>query len=81
MSFQPYESGIHAVWPGAGEARGTEVCFRCAPWPVARRERTTINSRLSGIALQQHERGIHAVAAEPEWGGGPGSAVRSGSAG
>ena len=30
MSFQPHESGIHAVWSGAGEARGTEVCFRCA---------------------------------------------------
>jgi hypothetical protein len=30
MSFQPHESGIHAVWPGAGEARGTEVRFRRA---------------------------------------------------
>jgi hypothetical protein len=42
MSFQPHESGIHAVWPGAGEVRGTEVCFRCALRAVARRERTTI---------------------------------------
>jgi hypothetical protein len=25
MSFQPHESGIHAVWPGAGEASVTEV--------------------------------------------------------
>jgi hypothetical protein len=31
MSFQPHESGIHAVWPGAGEVSVTEVRFRCAP--------------------------------------------------
>jgi hypothetical protein len=31
MSFRPRESGIHAVWPGAGEASVTEVRFRCAP--------------------------------------------------
>ena len=30
MSSQPHESGIHAVRPGAGEARGAEVRFRCA---------------------------------------------------
>jgi hypothetical protein len=41
--FQPRESGIHAVWPGAGEASVTEVRFRRAPRPAARRERTTIN--------------------------------------
>jgi hypothetical protein len=29
MSFQPHESGIHAVWPGAGEGSVTEVRFRC----------------------------------------------------
>jgi hypothetical protein len=28
MSFQPHESGIHAVWLGAGEASVTEVRFR-----------------------------------------------------
>jgi hypothetical protein len=44
MPFQPRESGIHAICPGAGEASVTEVRFRCAPRPVARRERTTINS-------------------------------------
>jgi hypothetical protein len=44
MSFQPRESGIHAVWSGAGEASVTEVRFQYAPQPVARRERTTINS-------------------------------------
>jgi hypothetical protein len=27
MSFQPRDSGIHAVWPGAGEASVTEVPF------------------------------------------------------
>jgi hypothetical protein len=36
MSFQPHESGIHAVWSGAGEARGTEVRFRCAALAAAR---------------------------------------------
>jgi hypothetical protein len=44
MSFQPHESGIHAVWPGAGEASVTEVRFRCTPRPAARPERTKINS-------------------------------------
>jgi hypothetical protein len=44
MLFQPHESGIHAVWTGAGEASVTKVCFRRAPQPVARRERTMINS-------------------------------------
>jgi hypothetical protein len=44
MSFQPRESGIHAIWSGAGEASVTEVRFRCALRPVARRERTTIKS-------------------------------------
>jgi hypothetical protein len=44
MSFQPRDSGIYAVWPGAGEASVTEVRFRCEARPVARRERTTINS-------------------------------------
>ena len=29
--FQPDESGIHAVWPGAGEASVMEVRFRCTP--------------------------------------------------
>jgi hypothetical protein len=43
MSFQPHEGGIHAVWPGSGEASVTEVRFRCVLWPVARRERTAIN--------------------------------------
>jgi hypothetical protein len=43
MPFQPRESGIHAVWPGAGEASVTEARFRCAPRLAARRERTTIN--------------------------------------
>jgi len=28
MSFQPHESGIHAVWPDAGEGSVTEVRFR-----------------------------------------------------
>jgi hypothetical protein len=35
MSFQPHESGIHAVWFGAGEASVTEVRFRRAPRLVA----------------------------------------------
>jgi hypothetical protein len=39
-SFQPHESGIHAVWPGAGEVSVTEIRFRCTPRAVARRERT-----------------------------------------
>jgi hypothetical protein len=29
MAFQPHESGIHAVWFGAGEASVTKVRFRC----------------------------------------------------
>jgi len=29
MSFQPHESGIHAIWSGAGEASVTKVRFRC----------------------------------------------------
>src|ERR1700749_3332494 len=44
MSFQPHESGIHAGWPGAGEARGAEVRFRCVLRSAARRERTKIYS-------------------------------------
>jgi hypothetical protein len=40
MSFQPHESGIHAVWPGAGEASVTEVRFRRA---AAGSERTKID--------------------------------------
>jgi hypothetical protein len=43
MSFQPHESGIHAVWSDAGEASVTEARFRRALPLVARRERTTIN--------------------------------------
>jgi hypothetical protein len=43
MSFQPHDSGIHAVWFGAGEASVTEVRFRCAPQARGERERTTIN--------------------------------------
>ena len=31
MSFQAHESGIHAVWPGAGEASVTEVRFWRVP--------------------------------------------------
>jgi hypothetical protein len=31
MSFQPHESGIHAVWPGAGEASVTKVRFKGTP--------------------------------------------------
>jgi hypothetical protein len=60
MSFQPHESGIHAVWPGADEDSVTKVRFRCTPrpaargrrraaggeaLPAARRERTRINLR------------------------------------
>jgi hypothetical protein len=41
MSSQPHESGIHAVWPGAGGVSVTEVRFRCVL--RARHERTTIN--------------------------------------
>jgi hypothetical protein len=43
MSSQPHESGIHAVWPGAGGASVTKVRFRCPLRLVARRERATIN--------------------------------------
>jgi hypothetical protein len=43
MSFQAHESGIHAVWSGAGEVSVTEVRFRCTPRAVARRGRTRIN--------------------------------------
>ena len=49
MSSQPRESGIHSVWSGAGEASVTEVRFRCAPRPVAGRERTTINSSYAAL--------------------------------
>jgi hypothetical protein len=35
MSFQPHESGIHAVRSGAGEASVTRVRFWCAPRPPA----------------------------------------------
>jgi len=49
MSFQPHESGIHAVWRGAGEGCVTKVRFRCVPRPVARRERTTINSNKAAL--------------------------------
>jgi hypothetical protein len=28
MSSQPHESGIHAVWSGAGEVSVTEVRFK-----------------------------------------------------
>jgi hypothetical protein len=49
MSFQPHESGIHAVWSGAGEARGTEVGFGCAPRAVARRERTPVSGLLGEV--------------------------------
>jgi hypothetical protein len=31
MSFEQHESGIHAVWPDAGEGSVTKVRFRCAP--------------------------------------------------
>jgi hypothetical protein len=31
MSFWQHGCGNHAVWPGAGVAGVTEVCFRCAP--------------------------------------------------
>jgi hypothetical protein len=33
MSFEPRESGTHAVWPGAGEASVTKVrsCVRVLP--------------------------------------------------
>jgi hypothetical protein len=31
MSFQPHESGIHAVWSGAGEASVTKVRFKGTP--------------------------------------------------
>jgi hypothetical protein len=51
MSFQPHESGIHAVWSGAGEGSLTEVRFWCAPRPVARGERTTIQRELTGNML------------------------------
>jgi hypothetical protein len=43
QSFQPHESGIHALWSGSGGVSVTEVRFRCAPRPAARRERTKIN--------------------------------------
>ena len=33
MSFQPHESGIHAVWPGAGEADVTKVRSRVRVLP------------------------------------------------
>jgi hypothetical protein len=38
MSFEQHGSGIHAVRSGAGEASVTEVLFRCARRPVARRD-------------------------------------------
>jgi len=38
MSYQPHESGIHAIWLGAGEASVTEVRFRCVLRPATRRE-------------------------------------------
>jgi hypothetical protein len=51
MSFQRHEGGIHAVWPGAGEASVTGIRFQCAPRLMARRERIKINSRLTGNTL------------------------------
>jgi hypothetical protein len=42
MSFQPHESGIHALRPVAGEASVTKARFRCTAQPTARRVRTTI---------------------------------------
>ena len=33
MSFQPHESGVHAVWPGAGEADVTKVRSRVRVLP------------------------------------------------
>jgi hypothetical protein len=40
MSFQPHESGIHALQSGAGEASVTEVRFRRT---AARGERTWVD--------------------------------------
>jgi hypothetical protein len=47
-SFQPRESGIHAVWPGAGEASVAEVHFRCAPQPTARETNNNRSSLATG---------------------------------
>jgi hypothetical protein len=35
MSFQPHESGIHALRSVAGEASVTKARFRCTPKPTA----------------------------------------------
>jgi hypothetical protein len=43
MSFQPRESGIHALRSVADEASVTKARFRCTPGLTARRVRTTIN--------------------------------------
>ena len=51
MSFQPHESGIHAVQPGAGEASVMEVRFRCAAaGDEARADHDQL--KLTGKALQ-----------------------------
>jgi hypothetical protein len=52
MSFQPHESGIHAVWPGAGEAGVTEVRFpvHAAAGGEAQADQDQLN--LSSIVLE-----------------------------
>jgi hypothetical protein len=51
MSFQPHESGIHAVWSGAGGASVTEVRFRCAAAAGGAARADDDQRELAGIAL------------------------------
>jgi hypothetical protein len=61
MSFQPHESGIHAVWPGAGRGQrdGSPFPMRTAAGGEARTDQDQL--KLTGIVLIRHGSGIHAV--------------------
>jgi hypothetical protein len=53
MSSQPHESGIHAVWPGAGEASVTEVPFPAGTAADGEARADHDQLRLSGILFQR----------------------------
>src|SRR5439155_17734706 len=50
MSLRLHGCGTHAVWSGAAGAGVRDVRFRCTTRPMAGRERTTINLKLTGNA-------------------------------
>ena len=75
MSFQPRESGIHAVRSGAGEASVTEVRFWCAPQAGGEARTDHDQLKLSSIALERH--GCHIRALRRGKGGARVAGVRS----